>query len=83
MNKLLWRDIKESKGRFIAIALIIMLGVLLFVGVKATGPALNRSLQAEAVKKHLEDVQVLSDKGFTKQDVKAAKRIKGSPSGVN
>jgi len=27
------RDIKKSKGRFIAIILIIMLGVLIFVGV--------------------------------------------------
>ena len=34
-----FREIKQSKGRFIAIVLIIMLGTLLFVGVKTAGPS--------------------------------------------
>jgi len=37
------REIRQSKGRFIAITLIIFLGTFLFVGVKATGPILNHS----------------------------------------
>ena len=36
LTKNLWRNIRDSLGRFIAIVIIIMLGVLLFVGVKAT-----------------------------------------------
>lgn len=34
-------DIKNSIGRFIAITVIILLGVLLFVGIKAIGPDLQ------------------------------------------
>ncbi|NEZ69814.1 ABC transporter permease [Pediococcus pentosaceus] len=78
MNKLLMRDIRGSLGRFTAIVLIIMLGVLLFVGVKATGPALNHSMQSEVVKHHLSDVQVFSDKGFTRKDIKAVERVQGA-----
>ncbi|WP_283678340.1 FtsX-like permease family protein [Lentilactobacillus sp. Marseille-Q4993] len=78
MNKLLFRNIKGSLGRFFAIALIIMLGVLIFVGVKATGPALNDSLQSEVKTQRLSDVQVISDKGFTDKDVKAAEKVSGA-----
>lgn len=78
MNKLLLRDIKNSAGRFIAILLIIMLGVLLFVGVKATGPSLNDTLQLEVNKQKLSDIRVISDKGFTSKDVSAAQKVQGS-----
>lgn len=78
MNKLLIRDIKGSFGRFIAILLIILLGVLLFVGVKATGPSLNESLHSELVKRNLSDVQVISDKGFTAKDIQAVKKVQGA-----
>lgn len=33
-----FREIRQSKGRFIAIILIVMLGTLLFVGVKTAVP---------------------------------------------
>ncbi len=36
------REIKQSKGRFIAIVLIILLGTLLFVGVKTAGPVMQK-----------------------------------------
>ena len=78
MNKLLLRNIKDSFGRFIAIAMIIMLGVLIFVGVKATGPALNDSLQAEVNSQKLSDVQIISTKGFTSKDVAAAEKVSGA-----
>lgn len=41
--RLLGRKIRGSWGRFVAIALIIMLGVLLFVGIKSSGPDLYRN----------------------------------------
>ncbi|MFT8593903.1 MAG: hypothetical protein ABF735_00225 [Lentilactobacillus hilgardii] len=43
MHKLLWRDIRQSMGRFIAISLIILLGVFIFLAVKTTRPALNET----------------------------------------
>lgn len=45
LTKNMWRETARAKGRFIAIILIIMLGVLIFVGVKAAGPSLNQSAQ--------------------------------------
>ena len=60
LTKNMLRDIRKSKGRFIAIILIIMLGVLIFVGVKAAGPSLNDSLDKTVSDKNLSDIQVLS-----------------------
>lgn len=77
MLKLLLRTIKSSLGRFIAISLIIMLGTLIFVGVKATGPSLNDSLQATVVQHRLSDLRIFSDQGFTKAELKAVRRVPG------
>lgn len=60
LTKNLWRNIRDSLGRFIAIVIIIMLGVLLFVGVKATGPALKDSLNTTVKADHLADSQLLA-----------------------
>ncbi|WP_282802024.1 ABC transporter permease [Secundilactobacillus kimchicus] len=78
LTKNMWREIGQSKGRFIAIVLIIMLGVLIFVGVKAAGPALNDSASKTVTDAHLSDVQVLSTTGFTQQDVAAVKQVPGA-----
>jgi len=72
------RDIKKSKGRFIAIILIIMLGVLIFVGVKAAGPSLNDSLNKTVADKNLSDIQVLSTTGFDETDLKLARKVPGA-----
>lgn len=78
LTKNLWRGIRGSMGRFIAIILIIMLGVLTYVGVKATGPALKDSVNQTVTNLHLSDVQIMSTTGFTKQDVKTAEKVAGA-----
>ena len=67
------REIKQSKGRFIAIVLIIFLGTFLYVGVKATGPILNHSASTYVDEHNLADIQVTSTLGITDQDLKVAK----------
>ncbi len=74
----MWRNIAQSKGRFIAIILIILLGTLIFVGVKATGPALNTALDQTVKKAKLSDVQLLSTTGFTKEDSQVAESVTGA-----
>lgn len=74
----MWRDIRKSKGRFIAIILIILLGVLIFVGVKAAGPSLNDSLNKTVADKNLSDIQVMSTTGFDKKDLKLARKVPGA-----
>lgn len=78
LTKNMWRSIHKSLGRFIAIILIIMLGVLIFVGVKAAGPSLNDSLDKTVADKNLSDVQVISTTGFGENDLKLARQVKGA-----
>lgn len=63
-----FREIWQSRGRFIAIILIILLGTLLFVGVKTTGPVLNTSGSDYLEKQNLSDLQIISTGGLTEKD---------------
>lgn len=78
LTKNMWRETSRSKGRLIAIILIIMLGVLIFVGVKAAGPALNESATKTINDAHLSDVQIRSTTGFTSKDVATAEKVAGA-----
>lgn len=78
MTKNLWREIRASRGRFIAIILIILLGCLTFVGVRAAGPGLNESLTTTVQDLHLSDVQLMSTTGFTHEDVTTAAKVSGA-----
>lgn len=69
------REIVYSKGRFIAIVLIILLGTLLYVGIKATGPILNHSASQFVDKQELSNLQIVSTGGLTKRDEEAAAEI--------
>jgi len=71
LTKKLWRDIYQRMGRFVAIVLIIFLGVLLFVGVRGIGPALKDSAISMVNQQQLADLQVTSSAGFTKADQQA------------
>ncbi|WP_125704125.1 ABC transporter permease [Lacticaseibacillus daqingensis] len=78
MTKNMWREIGANLGRFIAIILIILLGTLIFVGVKAAGPGLNDSMHTTVTQSHLSDVQLLSTTGFTQADVTTAEKVAGA-----
>ena len=78
MRKNMWREIGANKGRFIAIVLIILLGTLTFVGVRAAGPGLEDSIDRTVKDQRLADVQLLSTTGFTKQDLKTAEQVSGA-----
>ncbi|WDF82983.1 ABC transporter permease [Lacticaseibacillus pabuli] len=76
-RRLLRRMIKDSRGRFIAITLIIMLGVMIFVGVKGIGPGYRDSAQSELNTSRLHDIEVVSTGGLTSRDVAAARKASG------
>lgn len=69
------REIIYSKGRFISIVLIILLGTLLYVGIKATGPILNHSASQFMDKQELSNLQIISTGGLTKEDEKLAETV--------
>ncbi|MGL9729193.1 ABC transporter permease [Enterococcus sp. DIV0756] len=72
------REIIYSKGRFISIVLIILLGTLLYVGIKATGPILNHSASQFVDQQELSNLQIISTGGLTKADEKLAEDISGA-----
>lgn len=72
-----FREITQSKGRFIAIILIILLGTSLYVGVKSAGPILNHSASQYVDQHHLADLQIVSTMGITETDKKLAETIPG------
>lgn len=69
------REIIYSKGRFISIVLIILLGTLLYVGIKATGPILNHSASQYVDQQELANLQIISTGGLTEDDERLAKEI--------
>lgn len=69
------REIRYSKGRYISIVLIILLGTLLFVGIKATGPVLNHSASQYVEDQHLSDMQIVSTAGLTEEDENLVKQL--------
>ncbi|MQS53187.1 ABC transporter permease [Companilactobacillus mishanensis] len=77
LNRMLHRTLKDTRGRFIAITLIIMLGVLIFVGVKGIGPGYRDSATSELNKTQLQDISISSTAGLTQKDIDLAKKIKG------
>ncbi|WP_270330192.1 FtsX-like permease family protein [Lapidilactobacillus dextrinicus] len=76
--RLLRRKIWASFGRFVAIVLIIMLGVLLFVGIKSSGPDLYHNATTFLRTQKASDIQIVSSTGLTDQDLKLAKKVAGA-----
>ena len=77
MKNALWkdifRDIKKSKGRFISIASIIALGVMLFAGVKIAPVNMKATADKYYDDYNLMDLRVVSTLGLTNEDVKDIK----------
>lgn len=77
MRKSTFRDIKGSLGRYIAIILIIALGIGFFVGLRMTEPSMVATAQDYLDDKNLYDFQLLSTLGFTKEDVEVFSDLEG------
>lgn len=71
------REITHSFGRFLSILLIVAIGTAFFAGVKASVPDMKNSADYYFDKQNLMDIRMISTVGFTKEDVKAIKEVKG------
>lgn len=69
MIKTTIREIKGSIGRYLAILAIVMLGVALFTGLKATTPAMIATENDYLAEQNFYDFRLLSTVGFEKEDV--------------
>ena len=75
--KMLFRSIRHSVGRFIAILAIIALGVGFFTGLKNSEPAMRATANTYLKQYNFQDFQLASSLGFTEEDVQAFSAIGG------
>lgn len=76
MRKTTIREIKGSLGRYFAILAIVMLGVALFTGLKATTPAMIATENEYLAERNFYDYRLLSSIGFETTDVKKLAEMK-------
>lgn len=69
------REIKGSFGRYMAIMAIVMLGVGLFTGLKATTPAMIATENNYLAEQNFFDFRLLSTIGFTQEDLAKLKAM--------
>lgn len=75
LNKDFVRDIKNSKGRFISILLIVALGVAFFAGIKDAPLVMKKTSDSYYDDSNLMDIRITSTLGLTDDDVDAIKKI--------
>lgn len=81
-KKKLWKDIKKcfshTKGRFISIFALMMLGSFALVGLKVTGPNIRDTGNHYFQDLNLSDITVIGDYGIDKENQKAINQLSGS-----
>ena len=81
-KKTYWKDIRKSivssKGRFLSIMLLMMLGAFAFIALKVTGPDMQRTTSIYLKKHNTTDLSVIASYGFSDDDQKELTRIKNS-----
>lgn len=72
-----FREIKNTKARFISIMAIIALGVGFFAGIKATVPSMYNLAESYYKEQNLMDYRLVSTVGFDEDDIKAVENTEG------
>lgn len=72
-----FREIKNTKARFISIMAIIALGVGFFAGIKATVPSMYNLAENYYQEQNLMDYRLVSTVGFDEDDIKAVENTNG------
>ena len=72
-----FREIKGSFGRFFAIFAIVAIGVSFFAGITASSSDMRYSSDSYYDEYNLFDLRLLSDAGFTDDDIKAIRETDG------
>ncbi|MCI6008274.1 MAG: ABC transporter permease [Ruminococcus sp.] len=75
--KNIFREIWQSKGRFLSILAIVALGVGFFAGVKGASPTMLKTAEKYYLDSNLMDIRLVSTVGFDKNDIKAMEEVNG------
>lgn len=79
MTRTLWKDfvrsVINSKGRFISLFLLMALGSFALIGLKVTGPNMEKSANRFLEDNKVMDLTIIAGRGFTKDDKKELTNI--------
>ena len=76
-RKTVFREIKGSLGRYLAILFIVALGAGFFTGLKTCKPSMLETAEKYTTEQNLFDYRLLSTLGFTQEDVDAFSLLDG------
>ncbi|MFI3101606.1 FtsX-like permease family protein [Streptococcus suis] len=80
-KKIYWKDMRQSllssKGRFLSIFSLMMLGALALTGLKVTAPNMEKTAQAYITDQKTMDLAVISGLGISQTDLDELASIKG------
>ena len=81
-RKVYWKDLSHSftssKGRFLSILTLMMLGTLALVGLKVTTPNMHRTAQRFIDQQEMLDLAVMGDLGLDKTDQEELQGLTGA-----
>ncbi|HEL2057904.1 TPA: FtsX-like permease family protein [Streptococcus suis] len=81
-QKIYWKDVGQallsSKGRFLSIFSLMMLGAIALIGLKVTSPNMEKTAQAYLGKTQTMDLAVMSDMGLDEEDIAELETIEGA-----
>lgn len=77
LNKDIIRDIIKTKTRFLSIIAMISIGVLVFVGLKVTGPEMHKIADEYIEKSNAADIVVTSTYGLDEDDIELLQSVPG------
>ena len=79
MNKTLWKDIKRlirsTKGRFLSLTTIVLIGVSFFVGISSVSTIMGYSVDTYDDEVNLKDITIYSNYGFDEEDIDAIRTV--------
>ncbi|WP_297812663.1 FtsX-like permease family protein [uncultured Finegoldia sp.] len=70
LNKTVLKSFRESKGRFLSIMLLMMLGSMTLIALKVTGDDIDKTANKYYEEHNLSDVNVVCNYGISKNDVR-------------
>ena len=78
LNKDIWLSFRQSKGRFLSIMSLMMLGAFALVGLKTASPDIEGSTSRYLAGLNTMDLALISDYGISKEDQKELDQIEGA-----
>ncbi|HEM2793758.1 TPA: FtsX-like permease family protein [Streptococcus suis] len=81
-KKIYWKDMRQSllssKGRFLSIFSLMMLGALALTGLKVTAPNMEKTVQSYIASHRTMDLAVISGLGLSQADLDELETIEGA-----